>query len=138
MSASVTNRASALISHGPTDRHARVAIDNPCQIEVPFCRFNSRDVGDPFGVWGRSAKLAVEQIGSHGIAVIAIGGPDSTSFALRADPSLLHQASYTFASVPLALLVQLRMNAWTAIDPSVGLEDVCYLLCQCLIFLCPL
>ena len=136
MSASVTNCASAPIAHSPPDCHARVDIDDSSKIEISFCCFNSRDVGDPFGIWGRSTKLAVEQIGSHRIAVIAIGGPHAPAFALCADPALLHQTSDAFASISFALLLQLGMNAWTTIDPSVRLEDLFSLLCEHLIFLC--
>ena len=137
MSASVTNCASAPIAHSPPDCHARGDIDDSSEIEISFCCFNSRDVGDPFGMWGRSAKLAIEQIGSHRMAVMAIGGPHAPAFALCADPALLHQTSDAFASTSFALLLQLGMNAWTAIDPSVRLEDVFYLLCEHLVFLCP-
>src|SRR2546430_17216102 len=89
------------MAHSPPDCHARGDIDDSSKIEISFCCFNSRDVGDPFGIWGRSTKLAVEQIGSHRIAVIAIGGPHAPAFAL---------------------LLQLGMNAWTTIDPSVRIH----------------
>ena len=71
------------------------------------------------------------------MAVIALGGPHAPAFALCADPPLLHQTSDAGAITSFALLLQLRMNAWTTIDPSVRSEDVFYLLCELLIFLCP-
>ncbi len=69
--------------------------------------------------------------------MIALGGPHSPAFALCADPSLLHQTSDAEATTSSALLLQLRMNAWTVIDPSVRLEDLFSLLCEHLFFLCP-
>jgi len=47
----------------------------PERREIPFRRFYGCDIGDPFGLWGPNAKLAIEQIGNHGIAVIALRGP---------------------------------------------------------------
>lgn len=106
----------------------------PERRESAFCWFNGCDGSDPLGIGGRSAQLAIEQMRSGGIA---LGGPSSPTFALCADPPLLHQTSDAEAITSPPALLQLRVKAWAARDPSVRLEDGFSLLCQHLVFLCP-
>src|SRR2546421_908824 len=122
MSAEVPNCSSRQlpITH-PTAMREEIST-TPERREIPFRRFYGCDIGDPFGLWGPNAKLAIEQIGNHGIAVIALGGPHSTTLTLYADPPLLHQTCDAEAIISSTLLLQFRMNAWTARDSPVGSE----------------
>src|SRR5205807_2450011 len=122
MSAEVPNCSSRRFPiANPTAMREEIST-TPERREIPFRRFNGCDIGDPFGIGGRSGKLAIEQIGSGGMAVIALGGPHSTTFALCADLPLLHQTRDAEAIISSTLLLQFRMNAWTARDSPVGSE----------------
>ena len=91
------------------------------------------DIGEPFLVRFSCFKLLFEPVGSHRMAVLAIGCYDPTVFAFDAQPLLTHQTCYALARATQPPITQLDMNARTSIRLSILVVDPLNLLSKCFI-----
>src|SRR5215475_747016 len=128
----------SLLSHGPANHQPREDIDNGGKIEPPFPCLDASNICHPRGIWSISSKIAVEQIRSHGIAMLTIGGFHFSALGLGVDPTLAHQASDPLASTTHTLLFQLGMDTWAAIDFPILVIRIFDSLSQLFIFSFPL
>lgn len=78
--------------HCPAHDESGIDIEHHRQVQPAFSSPHGGNIGEPFPIRSRSRKIALQQIGSHRIAVATIGGTYTTLLLDRTQASSPHQA----------------------------------------------
>src|SRR5260221_3414661 len=110
--------------HGPPHDHARVQIQDHCQVEPPLSSWDGGNITSPLLIRPLCRKVLLQEIGSHRMPWMTFGGDGVATLAFGAHPMFLHQPSNPFARTAPALLFEFDVHAGTTIDPTARDEDL--------------
>lgn len=97
--------------HGPTHDQARVHIQNDRKLHPALGNPHRGDIPEPFPTSSRGGEIAVQQIWSHRIIMVAILRTHATLFLHSPQASLVHQALHPVLAAADALCPQFGMDA---------------------------
>jgi len=117
-----------VLAHGPADDAATEAVHNAGQVEPAFLCVDVSDVADPDLVGCGGGRQVGQAIGSNGMVMVAVSGADpEAAFDPPTEAFLAHEAGNAIATMRMAGLAQLRLNARAAVSLSavpMDLEDL--------------
>jgi hypothetical protein len=104
--------------HGPAHDEPGIDIQHHRDVDPALSGPHGGDIREPFPIRSKSREIALQQIGSHRIAVATIGGAHAPLLLDSAQARLPHQARDAMFATTDALRPQFGMNTRTAIDRS--------------------
>ena len=112
-------------AHGPTDDPAAVEVEDAGEIEPAFVGLYVGDVGDPDLVGGSGGRRLGEAVGSDGVVVVAVGGPDAVAALLAAtEAPAFHEAGHSVASMSATQVPEFEGDPGRAIGlAACGMDD---------------
>jgi hypothetical protein len=109
--------------HGIANRRARLGIDDAGPVEPALARLATRDMRDPCAVGCSGGKIPRQEIGSDGERVLTVGRVGCAAPPTSSTQSLgFHEPDNALAPAADALVVQVRVDAGTALDAATGVK----------------
>ena len=103
------------LRHCPADNAARAQIQDGGQVEPPFQSRDVSDVGQPLLIRLFGGKVPFQQVGSHGMGLVALGGRLESPFMLGPDVIPPHQARNPVLTALPTQRQERVIDAWAAI-----------------------
>src|SRR5262245_13278799 len=100
----------AVLTHRPSHNPARIDVLQRRQVQPSLIGSDIRDIRYPFAIWLRGGKLLIQEIGSHGMGMVAVGRADRSPFLLLCHPVLAHQTTDSFAATAHSTRLQLGVD----------------------------